>query len=67
MGYGDTKLQREELLNQLIDELDFLLPAVKNVDIVAAYTLSQSILSLQLQLKPTKTSSSAKTDKKLVR
>lgn len=48
MCHGENEIPtREEYLKQLIDELDFLLPAINAIDSVAAYTLALSILSLQ--------------------
>ena len=52
MSQYDTKAGREEFLIQLIDELEFLLPAVAAVDKVAAHNLAISLNSLQLKAKP---------------
>lgn len=42
---------RDQFLQQLIDELDFLLPAIQKLDAVAAHNLALAIATLQTKAK----------------
>jgi len=52
MNHDETNAGREEFLTQIIDELEFLLPAVAAIDKVAAHNLAISLHSLQLKIPP---------------
>lgn len=64
MSNREDEPAHHEILGQIIDELDFLLPAVKQLDAEAANKLSSAIFSLQMQAKPVTAISDSKRKKK---